>query len=310
MRIHDPDSIAEDAATHGKEPASKPSTASSVNLNSLPPEVRLRIYRKSHSSLKISELVDSHLHKIHVITRRPLEWKLYPFYCNPHLSEAETYQKYAEPAVFKDMSDWQTRRRVELQFETHLQCHKDWLELLDLRLLRVSREFRLEATKLLYSTNTWSFNSTEILEDWLNQIPKDALPYVRRLRLEINITYYANWRPYSTAPLWKETLHRLGRASLTGMRSLSLVIQPHGNITCCRKSQGTALRDIFRPLKIWKGLKGVYVVFNEAKYGYGYSYRTCAQLEHDAETHGQRNYKIVSGGERKWGEPGRRRSER
>lgn len=58
---------------------------------------------------------------------------------------------------------------------------------LDLRLLRVSWEANREATRLFYSTNTFSFKDVPAIYVWLSKIPADVKKFVRSVHLEMSL---------------------------------------------------------------------------------------------------------------------------
>ena len=157
----------------------------------------------------------------------------------------------------------------------------------DFHFLRVSKEILLEATKLLYSTNTWDFDCPVALGLWIDTIPRNMLPWVRHLRLEMSMGSPTDYRPdFRLTSQWKKVLGHVVPRQFPSLRTLSLAIYLEGNILCWRKSQATTFNEMFRPLRSLSRLQSLFVIFlidnfEDARPG------SCSQSLHDDEVHRQ-----------------------
>lgn len=219
------------------------------------------------------------------ISRPPtfLPWKSSSYISSTELSEAEIYKLYAQPVIFKNKIDWHMRLRHDPAQELLHSRRK--LSKTDLRFLRVSRELYVEASKLLYPTNMWSFDDAATLEKWLGKRPENMLPHIRHVRLDMALSSFGFSTPFprGTAVEWEDALRRLVPVKLTGLRTLSLVLCLDGFVTCWRKSQATTVTEMFKPFRSLKHLRNVYVIFEEHRYVSAGS--ICSQPFHDVEAH-------------------------
>ena len=218
-------------------------------------------------------------------TTRVSDKTIRPYICCRSTSEAEIYQTFAQPVVFTSKIDWHMRLRAEPSGTPHHFCRDG--QGAHLHLLNVSQDIRVEATKLLYSTNMWDFDCPLTLRLWIDTIPRDMIPRVRHLRLQMSMGSPKSYHHCSRLPSeWKEALGHVIPGQFPDLRSLSLVFSLEGNIVCWRKSQATTFNEIFRPLRSLSQLRNVYVIFDT-----DVCPRQCLQFLHDDEVHRQGMYR-------------------
>ena len=189
--------------------------------------------------------------------------------CRQKLSEMEIFQLFIKPASFRNRIDFHLRLAEEpLEVENpHWQCIPCWStcirDMLDLRLLATSSEIREQATKLMYQTNTFSFETLPVLNRWLPMVPPHLLACVQHLNIEM---------PFSHGTItndrfdWALFFPKDINAKLPHIKSLNLAVLLDGLVTCWRN---TFLRDVctdtFRPLRQLKHLRTFTIVINEHK---------------------------------------------
>ena len=271
----------------------------------LPMEIRLRIYSAAVTQRAI------HIREERVWVGKHSDYIAYNnyatlmghFVCRCAHSEEAIYASYSEPVVFKNKIDSHMRARCEDPELSHDHCgigpgqnYKEAPQMLDLRLLGVSKETQREFYRLLYSSNLWSFDRPHTLRKWLGMLPptqpqlwKQTLippPHlvqsIRRLHLEISTfgQCIGNFREIKhCTEEWKDLLADLP-TQLPKLTSLHLSICLGGYVTCWRKSQGAAFDAMFLPLKQLRHLEVFTVVFREQR-----DVESCTEHFHDVETH-------------------------
>ena len=259
----------------------KPSPAMAFAFDMLPAKIHLEIYRWAVGNRTI-HVRDALLSVPNQTKSNGLScpYRLRYYVCKSRLSEAEIYESYNKPVVFKNRIDWHMRPRLETMSNLHFGCicteQRASLHI-DLNILAASREAHDEAVKAFYSTNKWSFRDTSALEKWLAAIPDEFLLLVQHVHLELRMTRYVTDVRSGLAE-WRVMLSHAIHTKLPNLRSLNLTITLGGFATCWRESQGEAFTNVFRPLRQLKQLREFTVVMNP-------STDSCEQGLHDENTH-------------------------
>ena len=174
--------------------------------------------------------------------------------CLSDLSEEELYKWNTQP-----ISDDTIRRRWHpKQRELHIPhnrcrtgigqlCPRFFARRLIPDLLRVSKEAHIEGTKLLYSTNTFSFDCIEVLKRFLAQATVDQRSQIEYLRLTMNFQGHGTYvcgtslkghvkrAPHPGIVAWSRLFSEVMVPLVPNLESLSLCISLEGrrNYTMC-----------------------------------------------------------------------------
>ena len=226
-------------------------------------------------------------HLIHIYENRETDYQLSHYICCQKLSEMEIFQMFITPPKFKNRIDFHMRPckdPVEVE-APHYKCrfYIRYKEMLDLRPLATSFEIKKEATKLLYSTNTFSFDELNILKRWLSTVPTHLLTHVQHLNIEMplhgrktieveKIFDAAGWTSFFSTDL---------HIRLPNIKSLTITLFMQGLVTCWHNSKKRQIMDTFRPLRQLKHLRTFTVLINEDRRHDRHLHEPCADREHD-----------------------------
>ena len=162
----------------------------------------------------------------------------------------------------------------------HYECHRRLLPrvTLDLRLLATSSQIRKDATRVIYTTNTFSFQAHNILKRWLQMVPPHLLTYVQHLNIEMPMGY-----PQFEADSWRVLYSGDLNAKIPHLKSLSLGVLMHGLVTCWRNNpiSRRAFMNTFRPLRQLNCLQTFTIVINEHIMHDVSMHERCADSTHD-----------------------------
>ena len=251
-----------------------PTAASNIDINKFPYEMRLKIYEWAIGNRTI------HVHS-KMVTRGGKDYaRVFHNTCRCPWSETEIYNACAKPDASPD-SDTQSK--------TFLYPHKlcnhcpencshlnngfpalEPLPAVDLSILATSLEAKVEARKLFYSTNTFSFDKELHLNAWLQTVPRDMKPYVRSIHLK-------------TCLCEPEVMVRLS-TELPNLKRVHISIVWFGFVTCNRlMARKRDVAEAFRPLRQLQKLKNFTVVMHDVL---APTMTGCPGGEHDEATHG------------------------
>ena len=245
--------------------------------------MRLLIYRKiiSHVLSIIAQLLISVTlgyvvsdRLIHIQTRvysrssksgqRYYDHRICHAICRCELSETDIYNLYAAPVVSQNKMDPHMRPWIEYWEDLHSICRTgDGYsgQTLDLRLLRISREAGKEATRLFYSTNTFSFENdgrchewAPTLERWVAAIPHNLLFFVRHLHFKMSLEGHVS-NSKTLTYVFDHTVLKRVPGIFPSLQSLNLVITLYRYVTCWRKSQNAVFMQKFLSLSQLKDFK-------------------------------------------------------
>ena len=204
--------------------------------------------------------------------------------CRQKLSETEIFQLFIKPPSFKNRIEFHLRpceEPVEVD-APHEKCHSRLLprETLDLRLLATSCQIRRDATRVIYTTNIFSFNALNILKRWLQMVPPHLLTYVQHLNIEVPMQ---GGCPKFETGSWRVLYSGDLNAKLPHLKSLSVGVFLNGLVTCWRNNPTSrrAFMNTFRPLRQLKCLQSFTMVINEYVKHDGAMHERCADQTHD-----------------------------
>ena len=169
--------------------------------------------------------------------------------CFPDLSEDEFYIRNTQPMSNDTVASSSRPQQEKLQ-TPHETCRTQILRALKPRsiarwlipnLLRVSKEAYIEGTKLLYSTNTFSFNCVELLAWFVSKATVEQRSCIRHLRLSMNFQGHGvhTWggsfsgnikkaAPHPGIVVWSRAFLEVIVPQLRNLESLSLSIGLEG----------------------------------------------------------------------------------
>ena len=209
--------------------------------------------------------------------------------CRQELSEIEIFQLFIRPVSFKNRIDYHLRPsedRLEVNAPHRACYHRTRREtkMLDLCLLHTSPEIGKQASKLMYQTNTFSFETLEILKTWLQMVPSHLLAYVQHLNIEMPIDRATADDPtgpkFDTAG-WTALFSTDINDKLPHIKTLSVAVLLEGLVTCWRNTTSREFTDTFRPLRQLKHLQDFTLVINENKTHDRGKHKHCADRTHD-----------------------------
>lgn len=231
-----------------------------------------------------------HIYDSHMWLSQRSEGPLSHAICRQKLSETEIFQLFIKPNNFRNRAGFHLRVGEEpLEVDLpHYQCSSVYRErtheMLDLRLLATSSEIRVQATKLIYLTNTFSFEKLNILRGWLQMVPPHLLAYVQHLNIEMPLVRFTKGHPaglpFDTAG-WTTFFSADINAQLPRLKSLSLAVLLDGLVTCWRNTARGEFMNTFRPLRQLKHLRAFTIVINENKKHERGRHGLCADQTHD-----------------------------
>ena len=208
----------------------------------LPFEIRLQIYGM-HISTWITCQIPKNKYSGCIIGNRTIHLEHKENLYGTRSSYSEEQRAMTKPMGFKcqvriseadDYADHTSSRRVQYGTEaffipyncylhTHGKCLKyqrctiDKVDWVDLRLLRVSHETHREATRLLYATNTFSFEQLWKVEYRLDATPTSSKLFISSLHLDIPLVTFV-YIPDSFINLTSSTLTMFDIISWTPCR--------------------------------------------------------------------------------------------
>lgn len=191
---------------------------------------------------------------------------LYHYLCLMERSETDIYESFATPEVFRSRPrhpamaytarhDWCDR------YIWHSNPRRMKRASLDLSFRKVSSEFRREGLRIFYSSHTFSFAYPEIPRKWIATVSEDLRPFVRNIRLEMELDGKIS-DSHSKAALWANAVSDLATL-FPQIGILHLALYLNGFAACWSHSQHTELTEMFRPLRHLSRLKEFTVIINE-----------------------------------------------
>ncbi|KAG7005908.1 hypothetical protein G7Y79_00017g042900 [Physcia stellaris] len=236
----------------------------------LPYDIRLQIYRWAVGN-----------RMIHIVAKNAT-CPLHPHYCTSRVSEAQKYEYYSKPVVFKNRIDFWMRPRDAPLYDLHRFCGyptdgatpEDAVRRkLDLGLLRVSQEAYREAGKCFWMSNRWSFASTTALRRFLVEVPPQMISLIRHLHLTMHVdgdlehpkeddSIYDSPGTIFNITAWKKILDDIMPVRFKEVQTLNLSIYLQGHPGCYRRSQGPEFSAMFQSLRRLR-LKEFTVVMNQ-----------------------------------------------
>ena len=209
--------------------------------------------------------------------------------CRQKLSEIEIFQLFISPNNFKNRIDYHLRPSEDLREvdAPHRDCvfrTRREKEMLDLRLLHTSPEIRKQATKLIYQTNTFSFDTFRTLKRWLQTVPSHLLAYVQHLNIEMPMkraTVDDPTGPKFNTARWTALFSADINEKLPRIKTLSVAVLLEGLVTCWRNTTSRKFTDTFRPLRQLKHLRDFTIVINENRTHDSGKHDHCADPTHD-----------------------------
>ena len=203
------------------------------------------------------------------------------YLCQSKVSELDLYAstlKKLDAVNEAEDHDLPCKHIMDTRFDPHRFCQpggsfsRDWKPLqLNSGLLTVSAETKMEATKLLYSTNTFSFDSLKTMRKWLASIPPDLRVLVQSIRLEIwwckgKVLEQKNDKRLSPY-VWTKFFDQDLAIQLPNLTDLNLAIHLPSRTVRCRDKQDTTLICMFLPLHRLKSLKKEKLIVVIHEYG-------------------------------------------
>lgn len=202
---------------------------------------------------------------------------LYHYLCFMERSETDIYESFATPEVFR------TRPRHPAMAYT---ARHDWCDRyiwhsnprrmkrasLDLSFRKVSSEFRREGLRIFFS-----FAYPEIPAKWIATVSEDLRPFVRNIRLEMELDGKIS-DSHSKAAVWANTVSDLATL-FPHIGTLHLVLHLKGYATCWSHSQHSAVTGMFRQLRHLCLMKEFTVIITEG------GEKTCNDRAHTAFHH-------------------------
>lgn len=232
-----------------------PKAASNIDISKFPYDIRLQIYEWAVGNRTI------HV-RSKTVTRGGKDYTMvFHHTCRCPWSETEIYNACAKPDASPDSNT---------QGKTFLYPHKlcshcpencshlnngfpalEPLQAVDLSILATSSEAMVEARKLFYSTNTFSFDKESLLRKWLPTVPPDMKPWVRSIHLQ------------NADPGLGSVIARLP-TELPNLKRLHISLVWFGFVTCNRLiAYKMNIAEAFRPLRQLQKLKTFTVVMHD-----------------------------------------------
>lgn len=311
LHLHSPEQ--QKTPTSSQEPTHP--TAPTLDISRFPFEIRRLIYRSA---------IGAHL--IHIYHEgewglgyrlgkdeqagafdQPRVARLFHTLCQSKHSEAEIYDACSTPPKFRNRVDWAIRPRDEVLFNPHDQCEHTMNRhprQLEFELLSASEECKEEGSKLLYSSNTFSFDSLWTLKLWLAALTPEKRALVHAIRLAIVLRGPVKEWSYEwvdSAWRWRQFFEDDIVGQLPNLHAMHLAIYLSGMASCWRKSSAVDLTETFRPLRALP-LRELTVVINEFAEG---NKEECRQGVHESghhEEHVKRSFWERKAIRREWAE--------
>lgn len=133
---------------------------------------------------------------------------------------------------------------------------------LDLRWLLVSKQFRQEASEILYRNHKFDFERVSDITLWLSAVPADLRPHIRHIGLTVSFNASA-LSPSTWIPEWSKFFVHIMPKQLAGLRSLDLAIISHSFASCWNIQAAASFQSVFLPLRSLKNLTNFRVVIDQ-----------------------------------------------